>query len=173
MKKIETVFSEPDREYRYTLWREFPSGLLNESLFGSGNIAKDGFVQFIGLNPSTADETKDDPTIRRLIGFAKSWGYSALCMTNAYAFRSTDPKFMKKQLFPIGELNDRWLYDVAVNAALVVCCWGRHGAARGEVVADMLRARNVKLHYFRLLSGNVPEHPLYLPKTLAPVPWTA
>lgn len=166
--KHEHVFS-PCREYRYTLWREFGT----EFLFDGGNKMKEGFVQFIGLNPSTSDEVKDDNTIRRLIKFTKAWGYGAMCMTNVYAFRSRDPKFMKKQLFPIGENNDRWLYDVATNAALVVCAWGRHGQARGQVVADMLRARNVKLHYFRLLPGNVPEHPLYLPKTLAPTEWNA
>lgn len=66
------------RRYRYDLWRRW-------------DISK-GYAMFIGLNPSTADKTADDPTIRRCIGFARSWGYGALCMTNLFAFRATDPR---------------------------------------------------------------------------------
>lgn len=73
----ETIFS-PCRKYRYTLWRTF-------SLFelGDGRLtaAHQPFVQFIGLNPSTADETNDDPTIRRCVGYAKTWGFGALCQS--------------------------------------------------------------------------------------------
>ncbi|MBK8271403.1 MAG: DUF1643 domain-containing protein [Planctomycetes bacterium] len=61
---------------------------------------------FIGLNPSTADETQDDPTVRRCIRYAQSWGYGALCMTNIFAYRSTDPLVMKRFDDPIGPKND-------------------------------------------------------------------
>ena len=76
------TFSEC-RKYRYTLWRRW------DGLFASG------YAMFIGLNPSTADETNDDPTIRRCIGYARDWGYGGLCMTNLFAFRATLPKNMK------------------------------------------------------------------------------
>lgn len=70
-----------DRVYRYHLWRR----LKRE---GCGSVA------FIGLNPSTADEQKDDPTVRRCIGFARAWGYDRVEMLNLFAFRAKDPREM-------------------------------------------------------------------------------
>jgi len=67
---------------------------------------------FIGLNPSTADETKDDPTIRRCINYAKRWGYSGLCMTNLFALRATKPAVMKANPGPVGREND---YQIQEN----------------------------------------------------------
>ena len=64
------VFSE-DRKYRYTLVREFG--------------ADDGTVLFILLNPSSADETKNDPTVRRCMGYTKHWGYRRLIVANIFA----------------------------------------------------------------------------------------
>ena len=64
---------------------------------------------FIGLNPSTADATVDDPTIRRCVGFADSWGYGELVVGNLYAFRATKPKDMFNQDDPVGPFNDLWL----------------------------------------------------------------
>ena len=75
---------------------------------------------FIGLNPSTADETIDDPTIRRCISFSKDWGYGALCMTNLFAFRATDPAVMKAHPEPVGEANDGTLVEFALSAGVVV-----------------------------------------------------
>lgn len=54
---------------------------------------------FVGLNPSTADETEDDQTIRRCVGFAMDWGYGGLCMGNLFAIRATKPKNMLIHLF--------------------------------------------------------------------------
>jgi hypothetical protein len=79
---------------------------------------------FVGLNPSTADETSDDPTIRRCIAFAKSWGYSALCMTNLFAYRATDPKIMKKAQYPVGPDNDDYLKMLSAGAGVVIAAWG-------------------------------------------------
>lgn len=76
----DTIFS-PCREYRYTLYREWMPG--------------DKVVQFIGLNPSTADEVKNDPTVTRCINYAKAWGYTGMYMTNIFAFRETDPNEYK------------------------------------------------------------------------------
>ena len=85
-----TRFS-PCRRYRYTLWRDW-NPLLPDNVY----------AMFIGLNPSTADETNDDPTIRRCINFAKSWGCDSFCMTNIFAFRATDPKVMIAEPEPVG-----------------------------------------------------------------------
>src|ERR1700691_893264 len=68
--RMGAVFS-PCRRYRYALWREW--GVLP-------GMPDKGYVLFVGLNPSTADETRDDATIRRCIAFAQAWGYSGLCM---------------------------------------------------------------------------------------------
>lgn len=65
------------RTYRYALWRTWDESKP--------------FAMFVGLNPSTADELEDDPTIRRCINFSKLWGYGGLCMVNLFAYRATDP----------------------------------------------------------------------------------
>lgn len=124
---------------------------------------------FVGLNPSTADETNDDPTIRRCIAFAKSWGHEALCMTNLYAFRATDPNDMFAAKEPIGAQNDSFLRDMASRAGIVIAAWGVHGAhrGRGTAVQKMLSP----LHVLKLTKDGHPSHPLYLKKDLQPFPW--
>lgn len=148
----QTIFS-PDRIYRYTLWREWIGG--------------DGYAMFVGLNPSTADETQDDPTIRRCIAFAKSWGYAGLCMTNLFAFRATDPKDMLAQGDPVGDENDDWLVRIASDAGVVVAAWGVHGTHLGR--DKDVRAMLPNLHCLALTKEGHPGHPLYLRKTLTPV----
>ena len=81
-----------DRKYRYVLTRTWDETLSN--------------IMFVGLNPSTADETTDDPTIRRCINFAKSWGYGGLYMVNLFAYRSTNPNNIRIVDNPIGDDND-------------------------------------------------------------------
>lgn len=76
----------PCRAYRYALWR-------NRSWESAPKSTK-GYIMFIGLNPSTADETKDDPTIRRCLGYCRSWGYIGFVMVNLFAFRATEPEVM-------------------------------------------------------------------------------
>jgi len=126
---------------------------------------------FIGLNPSTADESKDDPTIRRCMNYAKDWGYTALVMANLFAFRSTDPRRMLLCEDPVGPSNNDYLLGFAEGARLIVAAWGTGGDHLG-------RARSVKtmlppMHVLRLTKGGHPGHPLYLPKSLRPQPWAA
>lgn len=169
--KHETIFS-PCRQYRYTLWRE-----LQQDFFPLRPGQRDKFVQFIGVNPSKADERINDNTITRLIDYASRWGFASMCMTNLFAFRSTDPEVMKAHPFPVhpeGSIyNDGWLKAVADEASLIVCCWGKNGLHKGRAqeVEGFLRARGRKLHCFRLLADGTPEHPLYLPKKLEPQEW--
>lgn len=124
---------------------------------------------FVGLNPSTADETLDDPTIRRCVGFAKDWGYSGLCMTNLFAFRATDPAKMLAAPDPVGPDNDKVLQELAQNAGVVVAAWGTHGAhlKRDAHVRSLLP----RLHCLWLTKAGFPGHPLYLPKNLTPQPY--
>lgn len=153
-----TVFSQ-DRVYRYTLWREWPLPLIES--------AQGGYVMFIGLNPSTADETKDDPTIRKCVHYAKAWGYGALCMTNLFAYRATDPRKMKKHPTPVGADNDKWLKESARKAALIVAAWGRDGAHMKRDLAVEKLISN--LQCLGQNGDGTPKHPLYLSNSLKPV----
>lgn len=151
----ETIFS-PCQKYRYTLWREW-------------DASKRSFANFICLNPSTATATLDDPTIRRCIRFAKDWGYGALCVTNIFAFRATDPKLMKLEADPIGPDNDRWLLRVWADANISVAAWGTHGTHQHRDTAVMCWLRNI--HCLAKTAGGHPKHPLYLAAKLKPVPF--
>ena len=135
------------RRYRYTLWR----GIGAE------------YVQFIGLNPSTADEVKDDQTIRKCTRFVQLLGYSRFCMTNLFSYRATVPSEMKKATFPVGEETDKWLLDISSKAALVIAAWGVHGTflSRDKEVIQMLP----NLHCFGFSKNGSPLHPLMLPYT--------
>jgi len=172
-----TKFSE-DRVYRYTLWREW-AGDGSPFMLNAKTGHQPAFVMFIGLNPSTADEVKDDPTIRRCKDFAKRWGYGAMVMTNIFAFRATDPEVMKAHPAPIGEqsvtgeLNDDILVDHALHAGIVVCAWGKHGSHmfRGLRVKRLLISNGVDLKCFKLNKDGSPEHPLYQPASRVPIPF--
>ncbi|OLP04488.1 DUF1643 domain-containing protein [Rhodoferax antarcticus] len=156
---ISTAAFSPCRRYRYSLWRDW------SDLVAGGK----GFAMFIGLNPSTADETEDDSTIRRCIAFAKSWGYDGLCMTNLFAFRSTDPSVMLAESDPVGRDNDQHLQDMAAKAGIVVAAWGTPGVHMGR--ADQVKKVIPSLHYLRLTKAGHPGHPLYLPGSLVPRLW--
>lgn len=147
-------------EYRYVLARRW-----------EGSPHK--VVNFIMLNPSKADSMIDDPTIRRCIGFAKSWGCGGLVVTNLFAFRATDPKRLRSAGDPVGSTNDDFILSRARYADLVVCAWGTHGTLfdRDKVVLSMLRAACVSpLLIGKPTKGGHPPHPLYLPGSAAPVP---
>lgn len=148
----DTIFS-PCREYRYTLYREW----------GEGNR----IVAFVGLNPSTADEIKNDPTVTRCINYAKKWGYSGMYMMNIFAYRATDPRVMKAHSEPIGSENDHYLSLVAREADIVVAAWGTHGKHlnRGQAVKNLIPG----LHCLRITKDGHPSHPLYLPSDLVPI----
>jgi hypothetical protein len=144
----------PCRRYRYTLNRQWIGGA--------------GTINFIGLNPSTADETQDDPTIRRCIGFAKSWGFSGLCMLNLFAFRATDPRDMMAAADPIGEDNDG-IIALHIGKHPTIAAWGAGGWYRGR--GPFIHAIYPQLMMLKITKGGHPAHPLYLPKTLTPQEW--
>ncbi len=145
------------RKYRYSLWRNW------NGLFASG------YAMFIGLNPSTANETNDDPTVRRCIGYAREWGYAGLCMMNLFAFRATSPEDMKAVEDPIGPDNEQALIDMAECAGVIVAAWGIHGTHLGQ--DDKVRKIIPNLSYLKLTKDGFPGHPLYLKKELKPISW--
>lgn len=148
---FETIFST-DRIYRYTLWRYWCIG--------------SGYAMFIGLNPSTTDESKDDPTIRRCMDYAQRWGYSALCMVNLFAYRSTDPRKLQMVDDPVGPENDRWIRGCAKDAGIIIAAWGAHGLFMGRdyQVSHMIP----NMHCLKKTLGGFPSHPLYLKKDIVP-----
>lgn len=153
----------PDRKYRYMLWRHRP-----QMHFGDSG---DGVAMWIGLNPSTADETKDDPTIRRCINFTHDWGFTHYCMTNLFAFRATDPRVMMAEPEPVGIDNDKWLLEMAPRANIIVCAWGNGGAHMGRdaAVAKLLQPFRDKLRCLKLTQAGAPWHPLYVSGNTQPM----
>ncbi len=152
MMQKTAMFSD-DRIYRYSLSR-----IWNE---------RKGVVAFIGLNPSTADENVDDPTITRCIRFTDSWGYGGITMVNLFAFRATNPKDMKAAKDPVGPSNDLELMRADFCSDLVILAWGIHGdfLNRNKKVLSYLR----EPHCLALTKAGQPRHPLYLSKDLKPI----
>lgn len=147
------VFS-PCRTYRYTLERKWNDG--------------DKTLNFIMLNPSTADENLEDPTIRRCCFFAKDNSFDGVIITNLFAFRATLPSDMKKYPWPTGPENDRYVLESASRASTVIAAWGSHGSHlnRSDAVCKLLS--DIDLYCISLTKDGFPGHPLYLPKNAAP-----
>ena len=114
------------------------------------------------LNPSTADASRDDPTIRRCVGFARRWRFGGVVVVNLFALRATEPRALREALRPIGRANDRHIRRAAARAAVVVIAWGAHGVfgERARAVERMLSRRELRC-LGRTRSGE-PRHPLYL-----------
>jgi hypothetical protein len=125
----------------------------------------------IGLNPSTADNTKDDPTIRRCVGFAKREGCTGLLMLNLFALRATDPGALYGADDPIGPQNDATLDTYVRAGAVRVAAWGHHGDLHGRGRA--IQARFPDLLCFGTTKGGHPRHPLYLPSDAPLIPLKA
>jgi hypothetical protein len=152
MKK--TAMLSADGKYRYELTRTWD---LN------GRV-----VAFIGLNPSTADASNDDPTIRKCMKYARRWGYGGLLMLNVFAYRATDPKDLKAarnrgvDIIGMPENSTRAIaYRLRHHCvSLVVCAWGAHAGDRGEIVMEDLRLECAP-HCFKKNADRSPAHPLY------------
>jgi hypothetical protein len=141
-------------QYRYYLVRRF----------GRPAAQRPQRIAFIGLNPSTATERQNDPTVRRCIGFAQRWGFREFVMLNAFAFRSTDPRRLKTVDDPIGAANDRQIRYWTRRSGLVVCCWGTHAGLldRDPALRAQLHKWGVSLKCFEQTQAGYPRHPLYL-----------
>lgn len=152
-----------DGRHRYTLARALPVQMLHPNR-----------VLFVMLNPSTADDNIEDPTIRRCIDFAMRHGADAMAVANLFSLRSTDPRALKTTPDAEGDPHNlTWILEMALSATLVICAWGTHGALRGRdaTVTKMLLDEGVRLHALKVTKDGHPAHPLYLPKTARAVPW--
>jgi len=150
--KTDAILSD-DRKYRYVLSR-----IWDESK---------PTVMFIGLNPSTADETTNDPTIIRCIEFAKSWGYGGVYMLNLFAFRATQPEDMFQANEPIGIDNDNYLMEYSKKCDKIICAWGNHGKFKDR--SNEMKSKLNNLYYLKLNQTGEPAHPLYLKSDLVPI----
>jgi hypothetical protein len=128
---------------------------------------------FVMLNPSTATETQNDPTVERCERRARALGYGSFRVTNIFAFRATDPKVMRAQADPVGPANDAAIADSAPWADRILCAWGTHGAhlGRGAQVEALLRATGRPLWHLGLTQAGMPKHPLYIGYDRQPEPW--
>lgn len=121
----------------------------------------------VGLNPSTADEWQDDPTIRRCINFARDWGFGCLVMANAYAYRSTDPKGLWSVDDPVGPENDDALQSLAQMAGMVLVAWGVN--CKPERQEQVLELLDRPVHCLGTTKEGFPKHPLYIARSQKPV----
>lgn len=124
------------------------------------------------LNPSTADGTKDDPTIRRCMRFAREWGYGGLVVVNLFAFRCTKSTDLWSEKDPIGPDNDNHILKAVNECKGAVAAWGSFAwQNRSAVVRELLISKNVPLYYLELSKQGNPKHPLYLKANLKPQEW--
>jgi hypothetical protein len=147
-----TAIISPCGKYRYTLTRA-----------GDRRSGNRGEAMFLMLNPSTADATFDDPTIRRCRAFASSWGFSGITVANLYALRSTNPAALWRHHDPVGPENDTYLFEMATKHGCVVCAWG--ASARDDRVATvvkLLRVAGAQLTCLGITQSGAPRHPLYV-----------
>ena len=141
-----------NRLYRYALWREWDSSK--------------GVCVFICLNPSSADETEDDPTLRRCVNFAKSWGFGKCVILNLFAYRATDPDELKKQDKPVGYKNNYHIKAQSSLADLVVVAWGNHGSFLERDKKVLKLFKDIPIKCFQVTAKGQPAHPLYQSKTV-------
>ncbi len=155
-----TAHFSPCRKYRYWLrivWDESKPLLV-----------------VCGLNPSTADEYQDDPTLRRVQGFARDMDRGGVLMLNAFAWRSTDPKGLLAAPDPVGQFNQIahiHTYMKQQNCEKAIAAWGGNIAKFKPLQFRMAAMGVLEWDCFRKTKAGHPEHPLYLPASCRPVPW--
>lgn len=145
--------------YRYVLTRRWADG---------------PFLVFVMLNPSTADAAKDDPTIRKCIGFAKRYGYSAIAVVNLFALRSTDPSALRTHSAPVGPDNDAWIEQATRDPfSRVLAAWGANAKHHEQRVRDVARIVRRPMMALSITGDGHPGHPLMLSYDRSPQPWSA
>ena len=152
------VFSN-DRSRRYALWRVWDRSK--------------GYVLFIGLNPSIANETISDPTVTRCRKFAERWGYGGVLMGNLYSKVSTDPSgvdFNERD-----DLNTQYLSSMHNLSGLTVVCWGSNADLNvaTETVYYLKKCHMTfkSFYCFAINKNGSPKHPLYLRSDAVVIPY--
>ncbi len=153
------VFNDSTRRFRYALWRAWqPTGHR---------------LLFIGLNPSTANDIKDDPTIRRLIGFAKSWDFGGLFAGNLFSLVTANPDVLWHSSSP--ELpngpNDVAIKRMREHSSMVLVGWGNEGRYAGARPREVLALLGEPVFCLNTTKVGEPGHPLYMPLSSQPIPY--
>lgn len=150
-----------DRTRRYALFRRWAPGPR---------------VLWVLLNPSTADESRNDPTLRKCIAYTQAWGFGGLVVVNAFSIKATSPKDMKASSSPGDDSESdsyilKYAEEIISEGGIILCGMGAHASHRGRglVVVDMLKHH--PLHYLILTKEGYPGHPLYLSGDLKPIRW--
>ncbi|MBU2960933.1 DUF1643 domain-containing protein [Citreicella sp. C3M06] len=151
---VSRALYSPCETYRYGLERRWGEG---------------GCLLFIMLNPSTADERRNDPTIERCQRRAVALGFGALRIANLFAFRATRPADLRRAPVPVGPENDALLLRWHRAAEMTLAAWGTHGSYLGR--AAQVAGLCGELHHLGLTRDGHPRHPLYVPYAVAPLPW--
>ncbi|MEM9477201.1 MAG: DUF1643 domain-containing protein [Pseudomonadota bacterium] len=151
------VYSDCER-YRYSLTRTWDAG---------------GHALFVMLNPSTATERQNDPTVERCERRARSLGFGTFTVCNIFAWRETDPFKMRRAAEPVGPENDAAILAACAAADTLICAWGTHGAHldRGSQVETIMRATGRPLYHLGLSKAGHPKHPLYIAYAQRPALW--
>lgn len=152
------IYSDCER-YRYSLTRIWsPSGEK---------------VHYVMLNPSTATEVQNDPTVERCERRARVLGFGGFRVTNIFAWRETDPRKMRVAADPVGPDNDLAILQGAQWADRTIAAWGAHGEhlARGAQVERLLRGTGKPLFHLGLTKQGHPRHPLYIAYSQEPETW--
>ena len=145
-----------DRRYRYSLRRRWGKG---------------GRLLMVMLNPSRADERRDDPTTTFCVNRARAKGFGSYEAVNLFALVDPSPDGLRTVSDPVGPGNDAWIERAAAEADRIVVAWGRHGRllARDEAVLQLLAGR--RLHCFGRNADGSPRFPRALPTTVRHVPY--
>jgi len=140
---------DPTGLYRYSLWREWDAHAPR--------------VVFVMLNPSRADANTDDPTLRRCLGFARSWGCGSIEVVNLFAYRASRPDILRLVSDPVGPENDRYLQEAIDRADKILVAWGNRGSLRNryQIVSSWLMSRE-NLYCLGITQIGHPRHPLYV-----------
>ena len=153
---LSCVWYSPCETYRYGLSRTWDTALPS--------------MLFLMLNPSTADEFRNDPTVARCETRARRMGYGTVLIANIFAFRATKPEDLKRASDPEGSENDAVLWEWAGKADMIIAAWGVHGSHRNRC-RDMARVLPDATHQLGLTKQGHPRHPLYVSFSKQPDLW--
>lgn len=155
------------REYRYHLTRHWDD--IRPSLC------------WIMLNPSTANASKDDNTIRRVLGFSRTWGYGSIDVVNLFAWRATSQRELRNAADPVGAHNDRIVAEAVIRSSAVVAAWGNGGSminpltgvARCDEMKNLISDLGAGMECLEVTKLHQPRHPLYVSKATHATPMDA
>lgn len=158
------VSAELDGPYRYKLSHRWEDGPL---------------VMFAMMNPSDADLIYTDATVAKCTRLAKRWGYGGILVGNACAYRATQQKRLLEVDDPVGPQNCAALIEMSFQASLVIIAHGRLPGklqCHASTMSNILRESGLELRILKLLSGNIPAHPLgrgkgFIPEDIRPTVW--